>query len=413
MGSLRELSERLLRGEETAFHPFAPTFALEEVASGVGFVSSFANVLALDTEEGMVLIDTGSFFFAKLTKELIRTFSRRPLHTAVYTHGHVDHVFGVELYEEESRRPARVIAHRALPARFERYKKTAGYNACINARQFQMPTRWPVDYRYPDTVFDEALSLEVGQLRLELFHARGETDDHAYVWVPEKRVLATGDLFIWATPNAGNPQKVQRYAEDWAAALRAMAALGAEVLCPGHGPPLFGVAAVKTALEETATLLEHLVRETLALMNEGASLDAILGSVRAPRALLERPYLRPLYDEPEFIIRNIHRLYGGFWDGNPAHLKPAREEALAKEIAALAGGARVLVDRALELSSRGDHALACHLVESAYAADPSDARAREARARVYRARADAELSLMAKGIYMTAARESEAEWEPS
>ena len=49
------------------------------------------------------------------------------------------------------------------------------------------------------------------------------------------KVLFAGDMFIWASPNCGNPQKVQRYAEEWAAALRTMAALDAELLLPGHG----------------------------------------------------------------------------------------------------------------------------------------------------------------------------------
>ena len=44
---------------------------------------------------------------------------------------------------------------------------------------------------------------------------------------------------------------------------------------------------------------------------------------------MERPYLQPVYDEPEFIVRTVWRLYGGWWDGNPATLKPAPERALA------------------------------------------------------------------------------------
>src|SRR2546428_219997 len=75
-------------------------------------------------------------------------------------------------------------------------------------------------------------------------------------WIPERKILAPGDLFIWATPNAGNPQKVQRYAGDWAVALREMAALGAELMIPGHGLPIFGADRVRTALADTAELLE-------------------------------------------------------------------------------------------------------------------------------------------------------------
>ena len=50
-----------------------------------------------------------------------------------------------------------------------------------------------------------------------------------------RRLLCVGDMFIWVVPNAGNPQKVQRYPLEWARALRAMAALDAEVMLPGHG----------------------------------------------------------------------------------------------------------------------------------------------------------------------------------
>src|SRR5262249_31479645 len=57
-------------------------------------------------------------------------------------------------------------------------------------------------------------------------------------------------------------------------------------------------------------------------------------------ALATRPYLSAVYDEPEFIIRNLYRLYGGWWDGNPAHLKPPADADLARTLAELAGGAR-------------------------------------------------------------------------
>lgn len=402
MGQVRDLAERFWQGDDPSAHPFAPQMAVEEVAPRVAFVSSFANVTAIDTDDGLVLVDTGSFVLAAPTKGLVRIFSKRALHTAIYTHGHVDHCFGVELYEAESG-PARVVAHDAVAARFDRYKATRGYNSCINARQFQTATEWPATFRYPDVTFARDLALDVGGVRVELHHARSETDDATWAWLPERRVLCVGDLFIWATPNAGNPQKVQRYAIDWAHALRTMAGLGAETMCPGHGPPIFGAERVRRALEETATLLESLHDQTVELMNEGATLDRVLAEVRAPANLLERPYLRPIYDEPEFIVRNVWRLYGGWYDGNPARLKPGSDRALAEEIAALAGGARKLTDRARELAARGDFALACHLAEMARLAAPSDRGIAKARATIYRARAEAESSLMAKGIYSSAA----------
>ena len=165
-------------------------------------------------------------------------------------------------------------------------------------------------------------------------------------------MLCCGDLFIWASPNAGNPQKVQRYPREWAQALRRMLTLEAEFLLPGHGLPVVGADRVRQALTDTADLLDSLVDQTLAVMNSGGRLDDAIHSVRPPPELEERPYLRPVYDEPEFIVHTVWRQYGGWWDGNPATLKPARERALAAELAALAGGAGVLAERALELLAR-------------------------------------------------------------
>jgi alkyl sulfatase BDS1-like metallo-beta-lactamase superfamily hydrolase len=414
MGRVSDFAERLWTGtlSPREHHPWLALNELEELERGVGFLSSFANVTAFDTDDGLVLVDTGSFLTAGDVHGAVRGWSPHRLHTAVFTHGHVDHVFGVGPFDEEagSRGWARphVIAHEGVPARFERYVLTAGFNAAINARQFRMPgLRWPTRYRYPDETYRGRHTLEVGGLRLELVHARGETDDHTWVWVPERRVLCTGDLFIWATPNAGNPQKVQRYPHEWARALRAMVGLDAELLCPGHGPPIRGAARIRQALEETAELLEFLHDETVRMMNAGAPLDDIVHAVRAPERLLARPYLQPVYDEPEFVVRNVWRLYGGWWDGNPAHLKPAPEAALAAELAALAGGAERLAARAKELAAAGDMALACHLAELAARAAPGDTGVRAARAAVYRERAAGERSVMARGVFTAAAEEKE------
>src|SRR5262249_53681981 len=151
-----ELAEKLWRGEVSTeqHHPFTPMFAIEDAADRVGFVSSFANVTVIDSDEGLLLVDTGGYPFGASVLGMVRTWTKRAVSTAVYTHGHVDHVFGIQAFDaeaEQAKRPRpRVIAHRDLPARFDRYKTTAGYNSCINARQFGTRIDWPVEYRYPD-----------------------------------------------------------------------------------------------------------------------------------------------------------------------------------------------------------------------------------------------------------------------
>ncbi|NVB85166.1 MAG: MBL fold metallo-hydrolase [Kofleriaceae bacterium] len=401
MTALRQLSEQLLSGavEIDQAQPMAPRFIAEPVAAGSYFVSSFANVSAFDTDDGLVLVDTGSFILAEPTRARLRGVTKRPVHTAIWTHGHVDHCFGVDLYERDSGRRVHVVAHEAVTRRFDRYKLTREWNQHINQRQFQSAAQFPGAFRAPDETYDRALTLVVGNRRFELHHALGETDDHTWVWVPDAGVVCTGDLFIWASPNCGNPQKVQRFPREWAAALREMAALDPEVLLPGHGVPIWGRDVVRRALDETASFLESLVEQVVGLMNSGARLDEILARVELSPELLARPYLAPIYDEPEFIVRNLYRLYGGWWDGNPAHLKPAREAALATELATLAGGPGVLATRASRLAADGDFALACELIELARAAAPADAVISALRAEIYGNRAKQERSLMARGVY--------------
>jgi alkyl sulfatase BDS1-like metallo-beta-lactamase superfamily hydrolase len=392
-------------------HPMATSGELAELQPGLAFVDAFANSAAVDTEDGLVVVDTSGVFHAKQVHATMRRWSQSRLDTAIFTHGHIDHVFGVDLYEEDARTngwaPPRVIAHEAIAARFERYMMTAGYNAVINQRQFKVPgLQWPMDYRMPDETYRDTMRISVGGEDFELYHDRGETDDATWVWSPSRKALFAGDMFIWASPNCGNPQKVQRYARDWAIAFRKMIALEPDVLLPGHGLPIVGADRVRQALTEGAELLESLVEQTLAMMNEGARLDDILHLVKAPAHLLERPYLHAIYDEPEFVVRNIWRLYGGWYDGNPAHLKPASDAALARELADLAGGASRLAERARELAAAGDMRLAGHLAELAAQAAPDDKGVHAARAEVFGARANEESSTMSKGIFSWAEHES-------
>jgi glyoxylase-like metal-dependent hydrolase (beta-lactamase superfamily II) len=417
-----DLADRLWRGEVSSseYHPVSLRGGLAEICDGVAFVPSFANVSAFVTDDGLVLVDTGSSFAGAAVYSELRRWTGQRLNTAVYSHGHIDHVFGLPSWEEEAADhgwPAPVVvAHEAVGRRFDRYKLTAGHNEVINQRQFGVPDlRWPTEYRYPDRTYRDQLALEVGGHAFLLRHEKGETDDHTVTWLADARVLCCGDLFIWASPNAGNPQKVQRYPREWAGALRRMAALEPEYLLPGHGLPVIGADRVRQALTDTADLLDVLVDRTLEVMNAGGRLDDAIHGVRPPADLEARPYLRPVYDEPEFIVRNVWRLYGGWWDGNPATLKPAPERALAAELAELAGGPGALADRALTLTEQalagGDAEaalrLAGHLAELAWLAAPGDTAIAAARQRVYSARADAATSTMARGIFRWAASEAQ------
>ncbi len=430
MADLLSISERIIDSGVLSEMPNRVTQELSEVADGLAVVESFSHIWGLDTGDGLVLFDASGVLTGMEAMESMRGWRTDRVDTLVYTHGHVDHVGGsgavlADADRRGYRRPA-VVAHEAVQARLERYRLTNGWNLGINARQFggtrndtmrlspgksggKLGERFlPDDVAEPDVTYSNTVGMRVGDTEFELHHARGETDDHTWTWVPDRKAVFVGDLFIWNFPNAGNPQKVQRHPGEWARALREVAARQPELLLPAHGLPIGGADRIATVLDNTATALEHLVESTVALMNQGADLDTIIHTVSVPADLADLPYLVPFYDEPEFVVRNIWRLYGGWWDGDPSSLKPVPKARLAGEIADLAGGPLALARRAAEVADSGDLALACHLVEMAADAAPDDPAVHEIRADIYTRRRSEASSLMARGIYRGAVKESRA-----
>lgn len=408
--------DRLWSGQDSTHsqehHPFAHLDMLEEVADGVAFYKAFVNVSVVNTDDGAVLIDTGAHapIFQEPAFKAVRGWTSKHIHTAIYTHGHADHAYGLPPYLQEAAdngwsRP-RIIGHECVGERMQRYVETNGYNAVINTRQFGIPILWPMEYILPTDTYASSLNIEVGGTRFELSHARGETDDATWVFLPDRKVLFTGDLFIWASPNAGNPQKVQRYCIEWARALRKMAAKEPELLLPGHGVPVFGADKVQTVLLDTAKYLETIYEQTLALLNQGATIYDIIESIQIPTALTEQPFLQPVYDEPEFVARNIYRCLAGWYSGIPSELKPASPNQQALVIAELAGGVEQLLTRADALLEAGDVRMACHLVDWSLEVSPDSKEVHELRARVYAKRSEVEPSTMSRGIFNAAQRES-------
>jgi len=405
---------------------------ITELADNLAIVESFSHSVVWDTGDGLMCFDASGAGSGEAVVNSIRSWRNDAITSLVYTHGHADHIGGRVAFAHDAQSRGlpnpRVIGHENVSKRMDRYSTTNGLNVRINRRQFggiksdMKPNSGnmrealaldegaqyfipPATLR-PDQSFVDQLTIKAGDTLVEFHHARGETDDHLWGWIPEKKWIFTGDFVIWNYPNAGNPQKVQRYALEWAQALRKMISQGPELLLPAHGLPIEGKARIAMVLDDIATSLESLVMQVIDMMNTGETLDTIIHSVKVPQSILDKPYMRPFYDEPEFVVRNIWRLYGGWWDGAASRLKPAPDAVVAQELAALAGGANVLMNRALEIAD-SDLRLACHLADLAGWAEPENAGIHANRAAIYDKRRRSELSLMSKGIYKSASRESE------
>ena len=419
-----ELSNRVLDSGVVDQPVNRVTNELSELADGLAVVESFSHCAVWDSGDGLVCFDTSGAGSGRAVVSAIRGWSTEPFSHLVYTHGHVDHIGGSFAFAEDAdtrgHAPANVVGHENVNIRIDRYTATNDWNIRVNQRQFggirsemglnigeNLQKFLPSRTLRAKQTFRDVLPMTIGDTKVEMHHARGETDDHLWAWMPDKKWLFAGDFVIWNYPNAGNPQKVQRYALEWAQALRRMIDQGPELLVPAHGLPIEGKARIAAVLDTIASSLETVVSQVLEMMNAGETLDSIIHTVKVPQEVLAKPFMRPLYDEPEFVVRNIWRLYGGWWDGAASRLKPSPDAVLANELASLAGGPDVLMRRALNLMNEGDLRLACHLADFAGWSAPDDPAIHTDRATIYEARRKAELSLMSKGIFKAAARESE------
>lgn len=353
---------------------------ITEVTPRTWFISMpLVNAALFETDDGLVMIDAGGACEGPALLQAVRSVSDKPMHTVIYTHAHIDHAYGLWAFEEAGEMPQNIIAHQGIIEWFDRY-----IDHRVNVTHYQPQTLvdWPEDKNdiiWPTQTYDgDSFELDIGGELFVLRHHRGETDDATWVWVPERKVIASGDFYMHMLPNVGNPRRIQRHPEEWAMALEEMAALNAEVLLPGHGDAIYGSEEVKTALLDVAEVLRYVVDYTIAAMNSEEFLrkDQIVQGLDLPEHMANNPELQPHHATAQDIVQMVLNQYRGWWDDRPASVDPAPVEVQAQEIVQLAGGMDVIVTRARELMDI-DIKMASHLAEWAFYADPSDSRAQD------------------------------------
>jgi alkyl sulfatase BDS1-like metallo-beta-lactamase superfamily hydrolase len=328
------------------------------------------NAVLFETDEGLVLVDAGMAPAGPAIVDAIRSVSDAPLHTVIYTHGHVDHAYGTWALLEAGWQPE-VVAHEKLIARFERYIRLRGSVAqYMSQKEEQMPASRE-DLVWPTRTFDgNRLDLEIGGETFELHHAPGETDDQLWVWAPGRQAIASADYYQGFLPNAGNGKRVQRYLEEWSDALTAMADLQPAILLPAHGEALDDPALIQENLRAHAEVLRYVIDHTLAGLNAGQRKDQIFGSLELPPHLAEHPSLNIQYVTPQDLSKMVIRRYTGWWDDVPSHWTPASQQAQGRLIVELAGGMAGADRRARALADEGALARATHQADGGVYAGP-------------------------------------------
>jgi alkyl sulfatase BDS1-like metallo-beta-lactamase superfamily hydrolase len=342
------------------------------------------NAVLFETDAGLVLVDTGMGPAGPAILDAMRTVSDAPLHTVIYTHGHVDHAYGTWALMEAGETP-QVVAQERILERFERYLRLGGSIADYMSQPRDQLPRSRDDIVWPTRTFRDRLELEIGGETFVLVHHRGETDDQLYVWVPGRKALASADYYQGFLPNAGNGKRVQRYVEEWAVALREMAALGPEMLLPAHGEALTDPAQIQENLLVHAETLQYVVDRTIAGLNAGLRKDQVFQSIELPERLARHPSMAIQYVSAKDVSKMVIKRYTGWWDDMPSNWSPSPLELQARAIADMAGGLPELVETARSLLDI-DVQLACHFADWAWLAAPEDPAVQQLVLDAYRAR---------------------------
>lgn len=227
----------------------------------------------------VLIIDANMPARADTLLAAVRRTTDKPVRYLFNTHHHGDHLYGNRVVA--GRTGAAVVAYSGMAEELRRYE-TGAFGG--------QPGRWEqvaklrpdvaaVPVMAPTQTFERALVLDGGNgRRVELLHpGLGHTRGDAVAWLPNERVLFTGDLA------SNGPFNIVRDAEmaPWVDTLAALQALDPLIVCPGHGPR--GDA---TLLTDQRGFFVALHREVGGRMERGQSLDDILGDLEVIRASL-------------------------------------------------------------------------------------------------------------------------------
>ena len=383
--------------------------SVERLGDEVAQFHGFCNVGLVWGGGEALVVDTSNPLLGQPAAKALREQTSEPLALIVYTHGHVDHVGGAPAFlagaEAQGHPRPQIWGHENVPERLERYETSWGWNNEVNRRQFQLPDgvdAFPKQFVYPDRTYRDHAHLELAGEPVELHHARAETDDATWVWLPQRELALVGDLSIQSIPNTGNPNKAQRYTLGWARALEEIARHRPRTLIPGHGDPLTGEYVLEV-LEETARALRFLHDAVLERLNAGQWPDEIVDAdIRLPEDLASKAYLQPIYGCAQFVVRDVLRSYAGWWGGNPAELIPASRTEVARDLVDAAGRDR-LNRKARALLHAGEPRRALHLAVALTQANPADRESHALVAEICEALVEHERSFIARNFYRVAA----------
>lgn len=203
---------------------------LQEIADGVFVELDYegANVGCVLTDEGAIVIDTPMIpEEAKHWAETVAEITDMVLYVFNTDH-HRAHIMGNQYFD------APIIAHEAA------WKEMANYKDTFIERTKNLFKKRPeiqkqfdrIKIIKPELCFTGRLVMKRGGRELNFVHFGGHTPATSGLYLPEERVLFTGDLVVVDE----HPALGQCDSEEWLAKLRWLRRQRYAQIVPGHGP---------------------------------------------------------------------------------------------------------------------------------------------------------------------------------
>jgi len=198
----------------------------------------------------------------------IRGVTDKPIKYVVLSHYHAVRVLGASGYA-----PEHIIASRdTYDLIVERGEQDKASEIGRFPRLFQAVESVPPGMTWPTITFTGAMSIWLGKLEVQLIQlGRGHTKGDTVVWLPEQKILFSGDLVEFdATPYAGDA-----YFSDWPQTLDNIAAMRPRALVPGRGAALTNPEQVAEGLAGTRAFISELYASVRAGVAQRKDLNAV------------------------------------------------------------------------------------------------------------------------------------------
>ena len=406
-----------------------------EVTDGVHVAIGYAlaNAMLVEGENSNIIIDTtGTIETAREVKALFDTINSNPIEAIIYTHNHGDHTYGASVFAEDSN--PEIYAHDSTEEYLSRVigiirpiistrsnrmfgnslpKSEVENNGIGPFLEIGRDGRQP-GLLYPTKTFKDKLEFVVGGIKVELFHAPGETNDQLFVWLPDKKALFPGDNFYKTFPNLytirGTPY---RDLAGWVNSIDMMRYLEPEYLIPSHTRPLQGKDNINSILTTYRDGIQFVHDQTVRLMNLGLGPNEIAERLVLPKHLGDSPFLKEFYGTPGWSAKNVFSGYLGWFNGNPSSLKPLSQETEASNFVKLAGSWENLFNVAEEAYSNGEFQWSLQLTDYLLQSKPDEINTKLLRQLSLVALGNKESNPNSRYYYLSSAAELDKDYQPN